>query len=331
MMKRVTLFLLACLLMSACGTSPTPTDSPTEAPELTPLVMPLPFRPDVQFAPFYVAASKGYFVEDAGFDVSFDYRDETTVLEQVAVDNIPFGVVSGEQVLLSRAHDRDVVYVFAWYHDFPVGVVAPEDEALSEPADLAGKTVGVPGRYGASYIGLNALLHAAGLSEADIDLREIGWAAPEAILSGRVQAAMVYIANEPAQIRAEGVEVSVVPVADYADLVSNGLITNGKRIAEDADMVRGFVRAFQRGLADTIADPEAALEICRDYIDTLNDDNVDLARGVLENSIKLWESDRLGATSPEAWATMLETLDRMGLIDPADVALDEAYTDAFIP
>ena len=96
-----------------------------------------------------------------------------------------------------------MVYVFEWYHNFPVGVVSPADLNLTEPEDLAGRVVGMPGPQGASYIGLRALLAAADLTEDDLgELRSIGFTAAASVCEGVVEAAAIYIANEPLKIRA---------------------------------------------------------------------------------------------------------------------------------
>src|SRR5581483_8803042 len=67
-----------------------------------------------------------------------------------------------------------------------------------------------------------------------------------------------------------------------------------------------------KGLADTLADPKAAYDISRKYVENLKaDDPVQYA--VLTNSLELWKTDHLGYSDPAAWKLTLDTLQAMGL------------------
>ena len=236
----------------------------------------LTFIPNIQFAPFYVGIHDGYFGEQ-GFNVTLEYLQEPEVLDLVAAGHADFGIVSGEQVILARAQGRDVVYVFEWFQQYPVGIIS-SGEALNQGlGGLRGKRVGIPGRFGASYSGLTSLLHHAGLSEEDIQVEEIGFNAPEVFCAGFVDAAVVYINNEPLQVWrrfnaedcADHESIAVFAVAAEVDLVSNGLIVSAELLQRDPDKVRRMVSALLEALEATINNPAHAYLASLDYVDNL--------------------------------------------------------------
>ncbi|MBN2471721.1 MAG: ABC transporter substrate-binding protein, partial [Anaerolineae bacterium] len=195
--------------------------------------------------------------------------DENLGAERIAAGELRFGIFSGEQVILARYGGRPLVYVYEWFQRYPVALAALEGSGITQVGDLTGKTVGVTGRFGANYVALRALLATEGLTEDDLLLEEVGYNVPPLLCTGRLDAAMVYVANEPVQIERECGAVTVIELPGEADLAANGLITNEQTIAEDPDLVRGMARALARGIADTLADPDEALRISRHYVETL--------------------------------------------------------------
>jgi len=326
MLKRILLLILLGALVTACGTSAS-TGSGNNT--LVHVKLPLGYIPNVQFAPLYVAIEKGYF-KDAGIDVEFDYSFETDAVALVGADELQFAVVSGEQVLLARAQGLPVTYVAAWYQQYPVSVVSKVGQGILKPSDLKGKRIGLPGLYGANYIGLEALLFSAGLSEKDVTLDSIGYNQVEALAADQEQAVSVYTTNEPIQLRAQGYDLNEIRVADYLQLASNGLITNEKTIADNSDLVRLMAKALLQGLADTIANPDEAYTLSKAHIPNLTDADATVQKEVLARSIELWKADRLGFSNAQAWQNMQDTLLKMGLLkEPLD--LEKAFTNDFVP
>jgi NitT/TauT family transport system substrate-binding protein len=321
MKKSIRLTIFTFLLLTACGIKPTTS--------LTTVRLALGYIPNVQFAPLYVAAKKGCFSK-AGLQVDFAYMDENQAAALVGSDDLQFAVVSGEQVLLARAQGLPLVYVAAWYQKYPVSVVAKANQGINTPADLRGKTIGLPGLYGANYIGLRALLHSAGLTEADVTLDSIGYTQVAALTAGRDQAVSVYTANEPVQLRAQGINLTELRVADAVQLAGNGLITNETTATGNPDLVRHMVAALLQGISDTIADPQAAYQTSLSYVDSLAQADTAVQKQVLATTIELWKADRLGYSDPKAWDNMQAVLLDMGLLTKP-LELSKAFTNDFIP
>jgi len=338
------LLLILALTLSACAktqkpnaaTQPATTDPmmATAAPEsteaeLVPVTLPVGYVPNIQFAPLYVGIEKGFY-RDAGIDLSLDYSMENDNAVLVANNNLQFAVVSGEQVLMARAQQMPIVYVMAWYQDYPVGITAKTSSGIKRIEDLKGKKIGLPGTYGANYIGLIALLDSIGLSEADVVLDSIGYNQVEMLMADKDDAVVIYSANEPVQLKKLGQDIVLFKVSDSVELVGNGIITNEKTLAENPDLVRAVVEATLRSLDYVMDHPEESFEISKKYVDNLADADQEVQMQVLLNSIELWRAERMGYSNPQAWENMQRIMVKMGLLT-GEMDLANAFTNQFIP
>ncbi len=303
-------------------------DDDSDNGDLTEVTLFMTFIPNVQFAPIYVAIDNGYF-EDEGLAVTIEHGGEPDGLDRIAVNDLQFVIISGEQVILARNAEKPVVYVMEWYERFPVGIVVPADSEIEAPGDLAGRNVSISFLEGASYMGLRAMLGAVDLAEEDLELEPVGFTAPAVMCERQVEAAVVYIANEPLQIE-ECFAVRVIEFSDYIQLVSNGLVTNEQTIENNPQLVEKMVRAVTRGIQFTVDNPDEAFDISLKFVTDLSEDQYDVQREVLNRSIPLWEADVVGQTSPEAWETTQQALIDAGLLDEPLENLEAAYTNEFV-
>ena len=344
-MKKMPLILLILvIMMTGCSnptgypapqsTAVTPTQSAYPQPftsgsaEMVHIRLPLGYIPNVQFAPLYVAVDKGYF-QAAGIEIEFDYSFETDAVALVGANELQFAVVSGDQVLLARSQGLPVVYVLAWYQDYPVSVVSKSGAGILSPTDLEGRRIGLPGLYGTSYIGLRALLSEAGLTESDVTLDSIGYNQVEALVSDQDEAVVVYTTNEPIQLREMGYPIDEIMVKDYAHLVSNGLITNEAMISRNPELIRRMNQAILNGITDTIANPDEAYQISLKYVEGLAEANQEIQKQVLTTSIQFWLADHLGYSDPAAWENTQQVLLDMGLLT-SPLEINTVFSNDFL-
>ncbi len=348
--SKASTLLAAFAMLALLGGCSAPSATPTSAPEVptvagwettaiatlgatpppVPVTLGLPYKPDVQFAPLYVGIERGFFAAEK-LDVELQYGDESALLQLVASRKIVASVASGEQVILARAGGVPVTYVMTWYARYP-GAVFTLDPAVKEVADLVGRKVGLPSLQGASYTGWQALLAQAGIDPRRIPTEVIGYRQLDAVLQGQVDAAVGYATNEPVQMRILGHQPTVIEIADSLNLVSNGLVVAQSLIEESPDVVQSLVSAFLRALEATIADPDAAFEIVTQVVPEAGDAAVrEAQRQVLEESIRFWRSEPLGAIHAGQWEQSQGFMLSLGLIEhetPVEEMADGQFVDA---
>lgn len=323
-MKRIflSLLLILTLFLSAC--------QPKAQTELREITINLTYVPNVQFSPFYVAIEKGFF-EAEGLKVNLVYGNEADMVALVGSNHQQFMIASGEQVLLSREQGLPVIAVANWYKDYPVGIAALKESGITEPKDLIGKKIGLPGLYGANYIGMEALAGQTGLKSKDYELVSIGFNQVEALVSKTVDAVVVYLANEPVQLRELGYEINVMAVKDHIHLVGNCLVTNESSMANEPDLVRSVTKAFVQGIQYAAEHPDETWEISQKYVENLTDETAPIQRKVLDESIKLWLLDRQSQEEQmKSWSNMMQVLLDIGLMKNA-IDLDKVYSNEFLP
>lgn len=330
MKNKIVILLIFTLLLTSCArvTAATPADTATASTPVK-VTLPVGYVPNVQFAPLYVAIDKGFYSAE-GLDVSVDYSMENDNTVLVGTGDLQFAIVSGEQVLLARAQQLPVVYVMAWYHQYPVGIAARTSSGVKSVTDLKGKKIGLPGLYGTSYIGAIALLDAYGLKQSDVTLDSIGYNQVAALAAGTEDAVVIYTANEPLQLDQENVDYVLFKTADAVDLVANGLITNEETLKDNPELVRKMVAATLKGIQYTIDNPDEAFEISKKYVENLGNADQAVQKKVLLNSIEQWKTSTPGYSDPAAWENMQSILLKMGLL-AGSLDLNQAYSNSYLP
>lgn len=337
----------AALLLVGCGSqSSTPVPSgPTPAPTQGPLskfTVGLGYIPSVQFAQFYRAKVQGYYA-DAGLDVTFNNGDDSNIVTLVAQGADDVGIADGTSVIPAVGQRFPIVYVATMYAQFPNAVIVPDNSPIQSAADLAGKTIGIPGAYGSSWTMLQALLSSAQLTTADILERDYpDYGQGVALQQGQVEAATAFRNNEPVQLGLAGFATRQLTIDDIVPLPGPGLIVGTSTLADKRDQIKAFVAATLRAMSEIIANPELGLDdtftAVPDLGPTSNQTEVRATQlAILQATIEMWQSTgstagSLGAIDAGAWNYSLSFMEDLpGANIPATVTVDDLINTELLP
>lgn len=329
--RTAALALAIAFVVAGCAGGSTPS---TGAPSATKLVVGLGFIPSVQFAPFYYAQSKGFY-RDAGLQVEFQNKIDPDLITLVGQGSVGVGLSDGTSVIPAVSQGIPIKYVATVYGRFPSIVFAKASSGIKSAADLKGKKIGTPGRYGSSWIMLQALLKSAGLTPNDVEIVEYpDFGQGAAVQQGAVDAATGFVNNEPIQLERSGSEPVVLRVDQAVPLQGPGLIVGTKLLETDPATVRAFVAATIRAMDEIAADPEKGLDASIATVPELGQDR-DLQRQILQATVDTWrgpvqEQHGLGAIDRDGWTKSVDFMTSLGLV-PKAVTVDQLVDDRYLP
>ena len=334
---------VAVLVIGCAGnpvpTGPTPpgqTPTPHTGP-LTKLTVGLGYIPSVQFAQFYRAKVQGYY-EAAGLDVTFQNGNDANLITLIAQGANDIGIADGTSVIPAVGQDIPIRYVATIYAQFPNVIITGADSGIASVADLRGRSIGIPGAYGSSWIMLQALLMSQEMTPADIVQRDYpDFGQGVALQQGQVDAATGFRNNEPVQLGLAGFETVQFTVDDIVPLPGPGLIVGTGTLASKPDALRAFIAATLRAMTEITDDPEAGLDDAIAFVPELGTANRETQLAVLEATIEMWHSpttnaDGLGALDEGGWNYSLSFMEDLpGANIPDRVTVDDLITAELLP
>ncbi len=328
----IAISLLLLLTAAACGAGATPTSVPqaTTAPaQLDEVSVSLDWFPWSNHAGLFVAQDKGYFA-DEGLTVDIHPpADPAAVLQTVAAGRDDFGINYQTGVLIAREQGIPVVSIMALVQHPLNSVMALKKSGISQPKDLAGKTVGWPGIPDNEPL-LDTMLKSQGLSLDDVELVNVGFDLVPALISEKVDAIVgAYWVHESISATNQGFELNIMRmeqhgVPDFYELV---LVTTEDKISQDPDLVQRFVRGVMRGYQDAIADPQAAVDLLKRLRPEVD---LDIEKPGVDLLAPLWSSEtgEFGSQEEVRWTNFARWMQENGLLasegDP-NAAFDNSF------
>ena len=217
-------------------------------------------------APVLVAQDRGYYRQHG---LTVEIEKAATVLEpivKVAAGEFAMGIADINALI--RWQDQNsaaaVRPVFIFYNQAPYAIIARKSRGIAVPKDLVGKKLGAPaGSASGAQWPLFAKLNDIDVSKVKVE--PVGIPVRDPMLAaGQIDAITAFAFRSFVDLRDRGVPVDDLMVWRMYEygvrLYGNAIIVNGKFASEQPQLVRGFLEAVLKGLKDTVAKPETAVE-----------------------------------------------------------------------
>jgi NitT/TauT family transport system substrate-binding protein len=154
--------------------------------------------------------------------------------------------------------------IYMVYNKPPFSIVGRKSRGVVKPKDLEGKKLGAPAPDGA-YAQWPIFVKANNIDAGKVTIENVGFPVREPMLAaGQVDAITGFSFSSYINLKDRGVpadDITVLLMADYGvNLYGNAIIVNPKFAAEKPDVVKAFLRAFNKGMHETVKSPATSVD-----------------------------------------------------------------------
>lgn len=292
----------------------------------------LDWYPNAIHAFLYNAIEKGYYAEE-GLDIKLQFpANENDALSLVAAGKADIGIYYPQYIIQARAEQNVPVKSIGAIVQRPLNVVTSlAEKNIKSPADMVGKNIG----YGGTELGealIRTIMKNVGADSSDIKLTNVGFDLMSAMTTGNVDATIGCMMNhEIPQLIEEGFEINYFSMFDYGvpEDYEMVFLANDKTIEQDADTLKAFLRASQKGFADMKNDPDGSLKL---LLSKQNADNFPLSETVEKQSMDILlpvmetEDAPFLSQTEEIWQTDIDWLKENEMITH-EIAVSDVMVD----
>lgn len=219
-------------------------------------------------APFALAVERGHFRE-AGLEVEFAGGEgAAAVVPLIGRGGFEAGYGDLNALAARLAHTPETapVGVFAMFNACPFTIAVRADSTL-QATGLAGSHLSGHAED-AALLAYPALAAATGVDPAQVHISasplSLGAQVRDLLLTGQVDGVFGFVNTIIAAVAPLGISTDALRFLLFADhlpdLYANCLMVSRDMVQQAPDAVRGLVHALNRGLADTVADPQAGMD-----------------------------------------------------------------------
>jgi NitT/TauT family transport system substrate-binding protein len=249
---------------------------------------------------------------------------------------VDISISDGTSVIPAVSQGIPIRYVATIYGTFPTIVYTKASSSIHSPADLKGKRLGTPGKYGSSWIMLQALLQSVGLTTDDLSVVLYpDYGQSVALERGAVDAATGFTNNEPVQLELHGTPARILHVDEAVPLPGPGFVVGTSKLAAEPEALKAFIAATLKAMREIQADPQKGLDATFAQVPDLAKDPA-TQMAVLKATIATWsgpytEAHGLGAIDRSAWSRSIDFLSSLpGSLVPNPVTVDDVVNEELL-
>ena len=303
--------------------------------DLKELTVVLDWYPNALHAFLYQAEQAGYFAEE-GLTVKLQSPAGTNdAISMVAAGQADIGLYYQQDIIQSRADQNIPVKSIGAVVQSPLNIVLSlKDKNITEPKDLVGKTIGYAGTELSEAL-IHSIMKNSGASADDVEMIDVGFELMASMTTGQVDATIGCLVNhEVPQMEKEGFEVNYFFPDDFGvpQYYEGVFLANDTMIENEPEVLKGFLRACEKGFEDFKNSPDEVLNVLLENQDEANFPlDPDVEKQSVETLLPLMETEsaKFLSQTEQCWQENIDWLYDEGIIsekpDVSDVMVNLEY------
>lgn len=291
--------------------------------ELTATKLYLNWKAEPEFGGFYTSLINKYYEKNGLQTEVVQGGAGTPTVQMIASGQADFGIVSGDEILISRSNGAKVVGLFAVFQKAPYAFMVHADSQIKSIKELysSGSTVSV-------VKGLPFLSYLDKKFAAGKNIKQVPYTGGISnFINDKKFVQQCFISSEPLLAEKQGLKVKTFLVADEGfNPYTVVLATNEETLKKKPELVKAMVKAVQEGWTEYLKNPTPTHEAIAKLNPSMT---VDAMAGIHKIEATLIESAEtkksgLGVMTLKRWEELSQQMKDIGATKTA-VSAKEAF------